>query len=161
MKKQPKELKTTKFLKKPEYPGGIEAMRLFINQNMKYPTQAIENKTEGAVILSFDIDYNGTVSEAKVMHGIGNGCDEEALRLVNLMVFSKAINRGVKVKTTRRLRIDFKLNTKTADVGFVNKQQVQQIQQMVYTYTPKPKIQTPVESPKPPQSKTYTYTISW
>lgn len=69
----------------PEFPGGVAAMMKFISHNMKYPAQARRTETDGSVYVEFVIDQQGQISDARVIKGIGAGCDEEALRVVNKM----------------------------------------------------------------------------
>ena len=111
--KKPK--KEKHFLKLPQYPGGKEAFSNFIRDNLKYPEEALKNGIEGDVHLSFEIDYDGKVFKIKVVHGLGYGCDEEAVRIVEMMRYEKAKNRGVRVKASKKLKIPFLL--KKADIG--------------------------------------------
>jgi len=69
----------------PEFPGGRGAMYEFMNQNLEYPQEALENKVEGQVIISFVVAADGSLSNIELAKGIGNGCDEEALRIVSIM----------------------------------------------------------------------------
>lgn len=69
----------------PEFPGGVAAMMKFISQNLKYPSQARRMGTEGSVFVEFVVDQQGTITGAKVIKGIGSGCDEEAVRVVQKM----------------------------------------------------------------------------
>jgi protein TonB len=98
-----------KFLELPEYPGGKEAFQKFIRENLRYPAEALEKRIEGEVHLRYWVEGNGKVSEAEVTHGIGYGCDEEALRLVKMLKYGTAKNRGLRVKSAMRTRISFKL----------------------------------------------------
>lgn len=68
-----------------EFPGGVAAMMKFINQNMKYPSQARRMGTEGSVFVEFVVEPTGQITGTKVIKGIGGGCDEEAVRVVNKM----------------------------------------------------------------------------
>ena len=45
----------------PEFPGGTEALLSFIKGNLKYPQKAIDEQTEGRVIVQFVIDKTGKV----------------------------------------------------------------------------------------------------
>lgn len=101
--------KPDNFLKLPEYPGGKEQFKEFIRQNLKYPQEALENKVEGLVIVSADITDRGEVQNIRVEKGIGSGCDEEAIRVVGLMKFGSVKNRGLRVKSHRTFKINFKL----------------------------------------------------
>ena len=77
-----KEKKDNQFIKKPFYPGGNKAYADFIKKNLKYPSKALKNKTEGTVLLKYDIDHKGNVTDAKVIKSVGDGCDEEAIRVI-------------------------------------------------------------------------------
>lgn len=85
----------------PEFPGGNDSMKKFIKANLVYPDSAIKNKIEGKVIIEFLVDETGKVSSPRVLKGIGSGCDEEALRIVNKMPNwkpGKLRNKPVKVR---------------------------------------------------------------
>ena len=69
----------------PRFPGGEQAMFEFLGQHLTYPSFAAEVELEGRVYVSFIVDATGKVSDAKIERGIGMGCDEEALRVVNMM----------------------------------------------------------------------------
>ena len=98
-----------KFLKLPEYPGGKEAFRTYIKSNLMYPKEAKENRVEGIVHLNAEIDDNGNVIDVIVEKPLGAGCDEEAVRLIKAVQFGKVKNRGMRVKTRKKFRIEFKL----------------------------------------------------
>ncbi|MEO0312739.1 MAG: hypothetical protein RIQ89_2396 [Bacteroidota bacterium] len=69
----------------PEFPGGQEKMYDYIYKNFKYPAMARENGIQGRVYVTFVVDKDGDVKDAKVARGIGGGCDEEALRVIKSM----------------------------------------------------------------------------
>ncbi|TRZ74247.1 MAG: energy transducer TonB [Bacteroidetes bacterium] len=98
-----------RFLNLPKYIGGSKAFREFITENLRYPETALEAKVEGSVIVEYDILDNGVVSNPRVLKGLGYGCDEEAIRVVNLLNFEKVKNRGVRVKLTSKTNINFRL----------------------------------------------------
>ena len=98
-----------KFLKLPEYPGGKEAYRKYIKENLKYPKEAKNKRIEGIVYLVAEINDNGEVEEVWIERGLGFGCDEEAVRLIKNIHFGGVKNRGVRLKTKKRFRIEFKL----------------------------------------------------
>gem|GEM_PF-930988 len=54
----------------------------YLSKNLVYPEKAKEAKIEGKVIVGFNINADGTVSDISVVKGIGGGCDEEAKRLI-------------------------------------------------------------------------------
>ncbi len=66
----------------PAYPGGHDAFDLFIKKNLKYPAKAVENGTQGRVALSFIVEKSGRLTHITIARGIGDDCDEEAVRLL-------------------------------------------------------------------------------
>lgn len=96
-------------IKQPVYPGGRKALDEYIRQNLQYPEGALENKIQGTVSVDYDIDIFGEVIAAKIKHGIGHGCDEEALRLVRSLKFSKKRYQGMHVVFHQNLNIHFRL----------------------------------------------------
>ena len=69
----------------PQFPGGENEMMKFIKNNLRYPPLAQENGISGTVIINFVVDRDGRISNIKVARGIGGGCDEEAVRVLNKM----------------------------------------------------------------------------
>ncbi len=70
----------------PEFPdGGTSGLMKYINDNLKYPPIAQENGIQGRVIVSFVVNKDGSISNARVVRGVDASLDREALRLVNSM----------------------------------------------------------------------------
>lgn len=99
-------------LKLPRYKGGMEALKAFIVANLKYPEEALKHKVEGAVEVAYDVDGLGRVRNVSIVSGPGYGCDEEVIRLVNMLVYEKANNPGRNTMSHKKLKIDFKLPQK-------------------------------------------------
>ncbi len=57
----------------------------FIYSNIKYPKEARDAAVEGIVVVTFIVETDGSLSDIKTVRSIGSGCDEEALRIVQLM----------------------------------------------------------------------------
>ncbi len=104
-----KERKGKSFIKGPVYEGGTAAMKTFVRTHQKYPKAALDNKIEGRVRVRYKINYQGKVVEAKVISGLGHGCDKEAIRVVKLLQFNVPKNRGVRVHFFKTITINFKL----------------------------------------------------
>lgn len=115
MKKQEK-----KFIKLPEYPGGKDALRKYIKENLRYPEEAKNNRIEGIVYLTAEINDNGEIKDVYIEKGLGYGCDEEAIRLLRNIHFGGVKNRGIRLKTKKRFRIEFKL-PKQSNIQYVYK----------------------------------------
>jgi len=54
--------------------------------SIRYPKKAQDNKIGGTVIVEFDRDTTCLLSNAKIIKGLGYGCDEEAMRVANQMI---------------------------------------------------------------------------
>lgn len=94
----------------PEFPGGDRGRIEFLASNIKYPQMAKEAGIMGKVYVNFVIDENGNVVEAKLIRGIGGGCDEEAMRVINSMPKWKAGKQnGIAVRVQFSLPIEFTL----------------------------------------------------
>lgn len=62
--------------------NGLDAFYKHVRENLKYPEAALTAGTQGRVFVQFVVLANGSIEDIKVIRGIGNGCDEEAIRLV-------------------------------------------------------------------------------
>ncbi len=102
-------MKDKKFVKNAEYPGGSEALKKFVKENLRYPQEATLHRVEGKVFLKYEVNDNGEVHKVKVINGIGYGCDKEAKRIVGLLKFPSQINKGVRINTKFKIAIHFNL----------------------------------------------------
>ncbi len=96
-------------LKMPRYRGGESALKSFISNNLKYPQTALDQKIEGAVEAAYDVDGSGRIYNIRILTSLGHGCDEEVIRLIKLLKFERAFNKGRNVTAHKKLKIDFKL----------------------------------------------------
>lgn len=69
----------------PQFPGGMKQMAEFLQKNLRYPPSASRASISGRVYLQFIVNTDGSISDVSVLKGIGFGCDEEAMRVVNKM----------------------------------------------------------------------------
>ena len=94
----------------PTFPDGTEAMYKYIYDKIKYPAIARENGISGQVIVQFVVAKDGEIKNARVVRGIGGGCNEEALRVVNGMPrWKPGMHNGRAVPVTFTLPIKFVL----------------------------------------------------
>ena len=69
----------------PSFNGGdTQALYRFIASHLNYPAEARQQNIQGKVILTFNIEKDGSLSNIKVARGLGGGCNEEALRVLKL-----------------------------------------------------------------------------
>ena len=101
--------KEKQFIERPEYPGGKKALQNFIASHLRYPQDALAAKVQGIVTVWFEVNDNCLIESAKIIKVLSADCDQEALRLVHLLQYGKAFNRGLRVKTTYKINIHFKL----------------------------------------------------
>ena len=97
------------FYKKPQYEGGTIALSDFISKNLVYPADAIAHNIQGEVHIKFDVNENGEVITAKIARGLNSSCDEEGLRVVKMLKYIPARNRGVHITTHHDIVIHFRL----------------------------------------------------
>jgi TonB family protein len=94
----------------PEFQGGQKALSKFLAAKLKYPVSAKENKVQGKVYIGFIVEKNGSLSDFKVVRGLGAGCDEEAIRILKLSpIWKPAYVNGKPVRTSYTLPIAFQL----------------------------------------------------
>jgi protein TonB len=78
----------------PSYPKGEQELYKYVLMNVKYSDEAKQKYVEGEVMLSFWVNTDSTVSNAKVVSGIGYGIDEEVKRIVEGLKFSPGMQNG-------------------------------------------------------------------
>ncbi|MFW6019504.1 MAG: energy transducer TonB [Bacteroidales bacterium] len=94
----------------PSFPGGEEARMKYLQENIEYPQMARESGIEGTVYVTFVVEPDGSVTDVRVLRGIGGGCDEEAVRVVrNMPKWEPGKQRGKKVRVQFNMPIRFQL----------------------------------------------------
>lgn len=93
--------------KNPEFPGGLGEMYQFLHDNIRYPQAAIDLGISGTVFVNFVVEKDGSITSVHVLRGIGGGCDEEAIRVVQQM---HKWNPGF--KDGKRVRVSFNIPVK-------------------------------------------------
>ena len=95
----------------PAFPGGDTARIKYLKENLRYPEVAIREGIQGRVFVTFVVEEDGTLSDVKVLRGIGGGCDEEAVRVIESMPkWKPGKQRGKAVRVQFNMPILFKLN---------------------------------------------------
>ena len=123
--------KPRNFINKTSYPGGVAALRKYIDEHLQYPEDAVKNAISGIVSLTFDVDYKGRISNIKIKHGLGFGCDEEAIRLVGMMKYNSTKNRGLYVVFHETMNIHFDLNK---HLEKINREQIEKSKKEAETH---------------------------
>jgi len=89
--------------------GGRKAFKKYLEDKMQYPPEAIEHKVEGKVTVQFTVDTDGSVTDFRILKGLGFGCDQELIRLIKegpRWKPSKKNNQPVKEDVKVRLKFD-------------------------------------------------------
>jgi periplasmic protein TonB len=95
----------------PSFPGGEEARIRYLQENLRYPQMAREAGIQGTVFVTFVVERDGSVTDVRVLRGIGGGCDEEAVRVVrNMPRWNPGRQRGQAVRVQFNMPIRFVLN---------------------------------------------------
>lgn len=79
----------------PNFPGGEEALMKFINEHIKYPQSALEQGTQGTIMLRFVVTGTGDIGEVQILKGLDPDCNNEAIRVVkSLPKFNPGMQQG-------------------------------------------------------------------
>ncbi|NDV58686.1 energy transducer TonB [Bacteroides sp. 519] len=96
--------------KMPEFPGGQAALMQYLNKNIKYPTIAQENGTQGRVIIQFVVNRDGSVVDPVVVRSVDPYLDKEALRVISAMPkWNPGQQRGKSVRVKYTVPVQFRL----------------------------------------------------
>lgn len=100
----------------PLFPGGDKARTRFLQQNIIYPLEARKHNIYGSVYIAFIVEKNGEITDIKLLHGIGYGCDDEAIRVISSMPkWSPGKQNGVPVRVHIAIPITFTKNTESTN----------------------------------------------
>ena len=94
----------------PDFPGGMEALLKYLQENIQYPQLAKENNITGKVFVTFVVEKDGRVTQVKLLRDIGGGCGNEAMRVVKAMPkWKPGKQQGRPVRTQFNLPVVFNL----------------------------------------------------
>ena len=94
-------------------------LQKWVYQYLKYPAQAIKDGVQGKVMVEFIIEKDGKVTGARVVKGVSEELDAEALRVVSASPKWKPgrVN-GNKVRTSLTIPVEFRLEKKGGKSSF-------------------------------------------
>lgn len=94
-----------------EYPGGAAAWQRYLNRNLRYPQEAIDNEVQGAVVVQFIVDKEGNVSDVEAISG-PQELRGEAVRVIKKSgKWTPAVQNGRQVKSYKKQPIVFRLES--------------------------------------------------
>lgn len=92
----------------PQFPGGVQGLSTFFQQNLKYPEAASVKQISGNVVMTFTVEADGHLTNPSVVQPLSPECDTEALRVLGQMpAWKPATRKGQPIATQVRLPIPF------------------------------------------------------
>lgn len=89
---------------------GFSDYRDYLKDNLRYPPKALEAGKEGKVRLKLSISATGDITEVEVLKGLGDGCDEEAIRLIKEGPRWDPAKKGdTPVASSKKISVRFKI----------------------------------------------------
>lgn len=98
--------------KAPQFKNGTQDWDQYLSANLKYPESAKSNNVQGRVVLMMVVEKDGSLTDVKVIRGLGDDCDKEALRLVRSSPkwIPATANAGMVVRCSCYTVVTFKLD---------------------------------------------------
>lgn len=97
--------------KVPEFPGGLNKLFKYINDNLRYPKQAKRDNIEGSVRVSFVVERDGSLTDIKIARSLSPETDAEAIRLItNCPKWIPGMQNGHPVRVLYSIPISFTLS---------------------------------------------------
>lgn len=92
------------------FPGGQSNMFFFIRSYLNYPQESIELGEQGKVYLSFIVEPDGIITNIKVLRGVSELLDEEAMRIIGEMPrWIPAVCNGRRMRCKMNIPLNFAL----------------------------------------------------
>ena len=80
------------------YEKGDVALYNYVYDKIKYSKEAIANKVAGDIMITFDVETDSTLTNFKIVSGVGFGMDEEIIRVLKTLKFIPSIQNGFPIK---------------------------------------------------------------
>jgi periplasmic protein TonB len=93
------------------YPGGPAAWLRYLNKNLRFPDEAVNNEISGTIVVQFIVDKEGNVSDVEAISGpTEGGLRDEAVRVIKKSgKWTPAIQNGRQVKSYKKQPIVFRI----------------------------------------------------
>lgn len=100
-------------------PDPADFLEKWVYQYLKYPEQAMLNGDQGRVMVEFIIEKDGKVTNVRVIKGVTDALDAEAVKVVSASPKWKPGRvSGEKVRTSMTIPVEFKLEKKGSKGSF-------------------------------------------
>ena len=90
------------------YADGDQALYIYFHKNIKYSKEAVANKLQGEVMVSFMVGLDSTITEIKILKDPGYGCGEEIRRILKILKYVPAKEMGIVIGTNVILNVPVK-----------------------------------------------------
>jgi len=91
----------------PLFPGDCKNLREYFTRHLQYPEMALKRGLSGKVEVSMVIEPSGRSTNIHVQDGVGGGCDEEAVRLVETLRWVPGSREGMYVRSEIKISVTF------------------------------------------------------
>ncbi|RYU92359.1 energy transducer TonB [Mucilaginibacter terrigena] len=100
----------TDFEHPPQFPGGHQEFAKYLMANLRYPAESYSKRIQGRVILSMIVEKDGTVDEVKIVKGVADDIDREAIRVLsNSPKWLPGVQKGQPVRVRYAVPLNFAL----------------------------------------------------
>lgn len=90
--------------------GGADEFAIWVNKHLRYPRIAKENGVQGRVITQFTVDDEGRMTNVRVLRGVDESLDQEAIRVIRMSPrWEPAMQDGKPVSVTFTFPVIFSL----------------------------------------------------
>ncbi|MFL5748595.1 MAG: energy transducer TonB [Niastella sp.] len=94
-----------------DYPGGFSAWKRFLERNLRFSQEAMDNQIQGTVVVQFIVDRDGNVSDVQAVSGPPEHYAEAVRVIKKSGKWTPAIQNGRQVKSIKKQPIIFRLET--------------------------------------------------
>ncbi len=98
--------------KRPSFPGGKDALKKYLDENLRYPEDAMKAGIQGNVTICFIVEKDGSISCPEIEKPLHPSLNEEAMRIVKEMPrWEPGMNKGKPISAKYHLPIHFRLKS--------------------------------------------------
>ena len=102
---------------KPYFANPQVNMAAYLRTNLQFPDQTTQFEIQGTVTLSFVVETDGRASNIIVENSVGGGCDNEAIRLIQNLVWTPGVKNDSLVRTRTTQDITFQIGERNYHEG--------------------------------------------
>lgn len=99
----------------PSFQGGdLNTFRAWVQENVRYPAEAVKNNIQGRVVLTFVVGKEGNIAQIQTIQTPDKSLSEEAQRVIaSSPKWKPGEQRGEKVNVKYTLPVDFRMGATT------------------------------------------------